>query len=102
MPGRARQVDAAEAQQRQEPIWGWYLEPSLAGSLIRRCVHALRRPAQFAEETKRADRVVPWGIVLSVVGTAVLGFSYLLTLLFCIQARFRAPRPHRFFYWSST
>lgn len=44
-------------------------------------------PAQFAEETKRADRVVPWGIVLSVVGTAVLGFSYLLTLLFCIQAR---------------
>ncbi len=58
-------------------------------------VHAcvVRRPAQFAEETKRADKVVPWGIVLSVVGTAVLGFSYLLTLLFCIQARGPAACP---------
>ena len=49
-----------------------------------RCLLACR-PAQFAEETKGADRVVPRGIVWSVVGTAVLGSSYLLTLLFCIQ-----------------
>ena len=59
------------------------------------------RPAQFAEETKGADRVVPRGIVWSVVGTAVLGSSYLLTLLFCIQVRYKPlassicfPSPH--------
>ena len=49
--------------------------------------HSACRPAQFAEETKRADRVVPHGVVWSVVGTAVLGSSFLLTLLFCIQVQ---------------
>ena len=55
----------------------------------------LCRAAQFAEETKRADWVVPWGIVLSVLGTAILGSSYLLTLLFCIPgvALCTAPVP---------
>ena len=47
----------------------------------------LRRPAQFAEETRRADRTVPRAIVLSVLACGVLGFSYLLTILFCIQVR---------------
>ncbi|KAK9908694.1 hypothetical protein WJX75_001534 [Coccomyxa subellipsoidea] len=42
-------------------------------------------PAQFAEETKRADVAVPWGITLSVVANFFLGLSYMLTLLFCIQ-----------------
>lgn len=42
-------------------------------------------PAQFAEETRRADRTVPWGIMLSIAVTAVLGFGYLVVLLFCIQ-----------------
>lgn len=45
----------------------------------------LRRPAQFAEETKRADRVVPWGIIWSVVATAFLGMSYIVALLYCVQ-----------------
>ena len=43
-------------------------------------------PAQFAEETKRADVAVPWGIVWSVVANFGLGLSYMLTLLFCVQA----------------
>ncbi|BDA41316.1 Amino-acid permease BAT1 [Coccomyxa sp. Obi] len=42
-------------------------------------------PAQFAEETKSADRTVPKGIMWSIVVTAVLGFGYLVVLLFCIQ-----------------
>lgn len=47
---------------------------------IRRC-----RPAQFAEETRRADRVCPWAIVWSVVCTAIFGLAYVLALLFSIQ-----------------
>ncbi|EIE25067.1 amino acid transporter [Coccomyxa subellipsoidea C-169] len=42
-------------------------------------------PAQFAEETKRADRVVGWGIVLSVAASSVFGLGFLVCLLFCIQ-----------------
>jgi hypothetical protein len=49
-------------------------------------MHACR-PAQFAEETRRADKTVPRAIVLSVLVCGALGFSYLLTILFCIQAR---------------
>ncbi|KAK9902829.1 hypothetical protein WJX75_007746 [Coccomyxa subellipsoidea] len=42
-------------------------------------------PAQFAEETRRADRVCPWAIVWSVVCTAIFGLAYVLALLFSIQ-----------------
>ncbi|BDA51279.1 Amino-acid permease BAT1 homolog [Coccomyxa sp. Obi] len=42
-------------------------------------------PAQFAEETKRADATVPRAIVISVVVNAFIGFAYLLAILFCIQ-----------------
>ncbi|KAK9902676.1 hypothetical protein WJX75_002307 [Coccomyxa subellipsoidea] len=42
-------------------------------------------PAQFAEETRRADRVCPWAIVWSVVCTAIFGSAYVLALLFSIQ-----------------
>ena len=48
------------------------------------------RPAQFAEETRKADRVVPWGIIWSVVAQAFLGMSYLIVLLFCIQVGLHA------------
>lgn len=48
------------------------------------------RPAQFAEETKRADKTVPRAIILSVLVCGGLGFTYLLTILFCIQV----PPPH--------
>ena len=43
------------------------------------------RPAQFAEETKRADVIVPWGLVLGCALTGVMGFGYLLVLFYCIQ-----------------
>lgn len=43
------------------------------------------RPAQFVEETKKGDTVAPRAIVLSVLATAVFGFAYVLSLLFCIQ-----------------
>ena len=57
--------------------------------------NVLFRPSQFAEETKRADRVVPWCIIWSVLGTALLGTSFLLTLMFCIQVlAVRFVRPH--------
>ena len=48
------------------------------------CVHA-HRPAQFAEETKKADKTVPRAIVLSMILTAVLGFAFLLAILFSMQ-----------------
>lgn len=51
------------------------------------CVALRCRPAQFAEETKKADKVVPRGIVWSVIGTAILGWTFLLSLLTCIQVR---------------
>lgn len=41
-------------------------------------------PAQFAEETKRADRTVPWAIVLSLPLNCVLGVLYILVILFCL------------------
>ncbi|KAK9902713.1 hypothetical protein WJX75_003543 [Coccomyxa subellipsoidea] len=42
-------------------------------------------PAQFAEETKRSDATVPRAIVVSVIANAVLGFCYLMAVLFSIQ-----------------
>ena len=41
-------------------------------------------PAQFAEETKRADRIVPWGIALSLPLNFILGLCYILVILFCL------------------
>lgn len=46
----------------------------------------LCRPAQWAEETKRADRTVPWAIMISIVGTSILGLAYMISILFCIEA----------------
>ncbi len=43
------------------------------------------RPVQFAEETKQADKTVPRAIMISILCTAVLGFCYVVALLFCIQ-----------------
>ena len=57
----------------------------LAGELIIASAAGFEAPAQFAEETKAADRTVPKGIMWSIVVTAVLGFGYLVVLLFCIQ-----------------
>ncbi|CAL8465981.1 g5517 [Coccomyxa elongata] len=42
-------------------------------------------PVQFAEETKQADKTVPRAIMVSIFCTAVLGFGYIVALLFCIQ-----------------
>ncbi|BDA48244.1 Amino-acid permease BAT1 homolog [Coccomyxa sp. Obi] len=42
-------------------------------------------PVQFAEETKQADKTVPRAIMISIFCTAVLGFGYIVALLFCIQ-----------------
>ena len=46
------------------------------------------RPAQFAEETRKADFYVPWGLVLGCALTGVMGFGYLLVLFYCIQVAF--------------
>ena len=50
---------------------------------------ALSAAVRRSLRRRRSGRTAwcPGGIVLSVVGTAVLGSSYLLTLLFCIQVR---------------
>ncbi|KAK9908831.1 hypothetical protein WJX75_003486 [Coccomyxa subellipsoidea] len=53
------------------------------------CAHftfvGLETPAQWAEETKRADRTVPWAIMISIVGTSILGLAYMISILFCIE-----------------
>ncbi|CAL8461962.1 g1493 [Coccomyxa elongata] len=38
-----------------------------------------------SEETKNADRTSPWGIIMAVGTSVVLGFGYILALLFSIQ-----------------
>lgn len=46
-------------------------------------------PTQFAEETKRADRIVSWGILLALPINFLFGLMYILVLLFCLPVRSR-------------
>jgi hypothetical protein len=46
--------------------------------VVRRCGH-------ISEETKAADKNSGWGILLAVGTSVVLGFGYILALLFSIQ-----------------
>ena len=46
-------------------------------------------PAQFAEETRRADRVVPRGIVYSTLLNFTFGLGYIVVILFCLPVRQR-------------
>ncbi|KAK9915256.1 hypothetical protein WJX75_006770 [Coccomyxa subellipsoidea] len=39
----------------------------------------------MSEETKSADRSAPWGIILAIGTSAVVGWGYILALLFSIQ-----------------
>jgi len=43
------------------------------------------RCGHVSEETKNADRTSPWGIMLAVGSSVILGFGYILSLLFSIQ-----------------
>ena len=58
--------------------------PAESRQLYKRESCVVCSPAQFAEETKRADRTVPWAIVLSLSLNAVLGILYILVILFCL------------------
>ena len=53
-------------------------------------VTCLCRPAQFAEETKRADRNVPCGMVTAVICEAGLGLAFTLAFFFSLPVRARA------------
>lgn len=44
-----------------------------------------RRCGHVSEETKNADRMCPWGIMMAVGSSVVLGFGYILALLFSVQ-----------------
>ena len=46
-------------------------------------------PAQFAEETRRADRRVPRGIVISTLLNFTFGLGYIVVILFCLPVRLR-------------
>jgi amino acid transporter len=61
------------------------LQQSFERKLCHFVLAGYEAPAQFAEETKRADKVIGWGIVLSVLASCIMGFGYLVCLLFCIQ-----------------
>lgn len=52
-------------------------------------MYASCRPSQFAEETKQADKVVPWGIVLTTALNGTFGLAYIISILFCIQVSLR-------------
>lgn len=41
----------------------------------------------MSEETKSADRSAPWGIILAIGTSAVVGWGYILALLFSIQVQ---------------
>ena len=45
------------------------------------------RPAQFAEETKRADKNVAYGLITSTILEAVMGLAFVLSFLFCLPVR---------------
>ena len=45
------------------------------------------RPAQFAEETKRADKNVAYGLITSTVLEAAMGLAFVLSFLFCLPVR---------------
>ena len=42
------------------------------------------RPAQFAEETKRADKNVAYGLITSTILEAAMGLAFVLSFLFCL------------------
>ena len=44
-------------------------------------------PAQFAEETRRADRTVPRGIVYSTLLNFTFGLGYIIVILFSLPVR---------------
>ena len=60
-------------------------QKSFKRKLCRFVLAGYEAPAQFAEETKRADKVIGWGIVLSVLASSMMGLGFLVCLLFCIQ-----------------
>ena len=45
------------------------------------------RPAQFAEETKRADNNVAYGLITSTILEAAMGLAFVLSFLFCLPVR---------------
>ena len=45
------------------------------------------RPAQFAEETKRADKNVAYGLITSTLVEAAMGLAFVLAFLFCLPVR---------------
>ena len=49
-------------------------------------------PAQFAEETRRADRLVPRGIVFSTLLNFTFGLGYIVVILFCLPVRLRPAK----------
>ena len=49
------------------------------------CVAGYDACAHMSEETKNADVVAPWGILLSIIVSAVAGWLYIIALLFSIQ-----------------
>jgi hypothetical protein len=59
-------------------------EPALHARAEPGC--ACCRPSQFAEETKQADKVVPWGFVIGAALTTVMGFGFVLVVFHCVQA----------------
>ena len=45
----------------------------------------------MSEETKNADVSAPWGIIVALATSAVVGWGYIMALLFSIQVRQKRP-----------
>ncbi len=64
----------------------------LAGIPVISPCYVICSPAQFAEETRWADRMVPRGIVFSALLNFTFGLGYIVVILFCLPVRLRPSK----------
>ncbi|GAA5993384.1 hypothetical protein JCM10908_002639 [Rhodotorula pacifica] len=85
----AREVFATFNDSTGDPGWSTIASPAyvaLTGILLAQfTITGFDASAHMAEETRDAGRAAPKGVIMSVGVSAVFGFFYLCSLLFCIQ-----------------
>ena len=61
----------------------------MTASLVLCCTAGFDACGHMSEETKNADVSAPWGIIVALGTSAVVGWGYIMALLFSIQVRQR-------------
>ncbi|POY71091.1 hypothetical protein BMF94_5848 [Rhodotorula taiwanensis] len=86
----AREVFATFNDSTGDPTWSVRASPAyvaLTGILMSQfTITGFDASAHMAEETRNAGKAAPKGVIMSVGVSAIFGFFYLVSLLFCIQS----------------